>query len=83
MEPGLRNLRTFILDCIYLVGSDQRVLHAADELYRLAHECAYEQEQDILLDEEPRVSPTRLEAAVAALVQFQIALFKTEQAKET
>ncbi len=80
LETELRNLRTFILDCLTLVGSDQRVVHAADELYRLAHECAYEQEQDIILDEEPHVSPTHLEAAEAALARFQIALFEAAPA---
>jgi hypothetical protein len=51
---------------------------AADDLYQRAHDLAYEQEQDIILDEEPHVSPTHLEAAEAALARFQIALVEAE-----
>ncbi len=83
MEAELRNLRMFILDCLSHIGPDPLAVHAADELYRLAHECASEQEQDIILDEEPHVSLTRQEAAEAALVQFQIALFETNRARGT
>ncbi len=74
LEPELRNLRIFILECLELVGPDERLIRAADELYRLAYECAYEQEQDILFDEEPYVSPTCLQATEEALERFQAAL---------
>ncbi len=75
-ETELRNLRTFILDCLEGAEPTGDLIHAADELYRHAHEPACEQEQDIILDEEPHVSPTHLEAAEAALARFQIALFE-------
>lgn len=74
LETELRNLRSLILDCLDLVGSTKALIQSADELYRLALECAYEQEQDMLLNEEPLVTRTRLEAAEAALKQFQTAL---------
>ena len=73
-ETELRNLRTFILACLEGTEPSKALVDAADELYRRAHELAYEQEQDIILDEEPHVSPTHLEAAEAALARFQIAL---------
>jgi hypothetical protein len=76
LEPELRNLRTFILACLEGPEPSKVLVDAADELYRRAHELAYEQEQDIILDEEPHVSPTHLEAAEAALARFQIALFE-------
>ena len=76
LEPELRNLRTFILACLEGPEPSKALVDAADELYRRAHELAHEQEQDIILDEEPHVSPTHLEAAEAALARFQIALFE-------
>ncbi len=76
LEPELRNLRTFILACLEGTEPSKALVDAADELYRRAHELAHEQEQDIILDEEPHVSPTHLEAAEAALARFQIALFE-------
>ena len=77
-ETELRNLRTFILACLEGTEPSKALVDAADELYRRAHDLAYEQEQDIILDEEPHVSPTHLEAAEAALARFQIALFEPD-----
>jgi hypothetical protein len=78
LEPELRNLRTFILACLEGTEPSKALVDAADDLYQRAHDLAYEQEQDIILDEEPHVSPTHLEAAEAALARFQIALFEAE-----
>jgi hypothetical protein len=83
LENELRNLRTFILNCLEQSQPHADLIHAADELYRLAHELAFEQEQDIFLDEEPRVSPTRLQAAEAALARFEIALFEADHTRDT
>jgi hypothetical protein len=78
-ETELRNLRTFILTCLEGTEPSKALVDAADDLYQRAHELAYEQEREILLDEEPHVSPTHLEAAEAALARFQIALFDSVQ----
>lgn len=79
LETELRNLRSLILDCLDIAGPAKALIQSADELYRLAHECAYEQEQDILLDEEPHVTPSRLAAAEAALASFQAVVVQTQR----
>jgi hypothetical protein len=78
LEPELRNLRTSILTCLEGVSPNECLARAADKLYRSAYELAYEQEREILLDEEPHVSPTRLEAAEAALARFQAVLLNAD-----
>lgn len=82
LETELRNLRSLILDCLDIAGPAKAVIQSADELYRLAHECACEQEQDIVLDKEPHVTPTHLAAAEAALASFQAILMQTQSPEQ-
>ena len=73
-ETGLRNVRVYLLNTLELIEPDHRITQASDELYHCASLCVEEQEREVLLEGEPRVSPRLVQAANDALMRFEDAL---------
>jgi hypothetical protein len=81
-ETDLHNLRIFLLDALDLIEPDSRTIAAADDLYRLASECAYEQEREVLTEEKPHVRLEHMKAAREALLTFREALLQAQPRSE-
>ena len=75
-ETDLYNLRIFLLDTLDLIELDPRITAAADELHRLASECVYEQEREVLTHEEPHVRPEQGRLARVALLTLRDVLLQ-------
>ena len=82
-ETDLHNLRIFLLEALDLIEPDPRITAAADDLHRLASECVYEQEREVLTEETPHVRPENVKAAREALLRFREALLQAQPRSET
>jgi hypothetical protein len=82
-ETDLHNVRIFLLDILDLIEPDLEITAAADDLHRLASECVYEQEREVLADEEPHVRPELARAARETLVRLHEALLQARPREET